>query len=91
MRGHNRPLVYQIFQHLLNPTGNDQVVRVTAGRQLRNAIIPFEFTAEGFQPYADTTITRLIDLIKEVELNETKQALLDTLSSIVLRMEHRVS
>ena len=89
--GLDRSLVYQIFQHLLNPSGNDQVVRVTAGRQLKNVMDPFEFTAEGFKPYASTTITRLMKLIKEVELTETKWALLDTLSVIVLKMERHVS
>ncbi len=89
--GLDRPLVYQIFQHLLDPVGNDRVVRVTAGRQLKNIIDPFEFTAEGFNPYANTTITRLMALIEQVELTETKRALLDTLSVIVLKMEHHVS
>ena len=89
--GLDRPLVYQIFQHLLDPDGNDQVVRVTAGRQLKNVIDPFEFTAEQFNPYADTIITRLMKLIEQVELTETKRALIDTLSVIVLKMERHVS
>lgn len=89
--GLDRPLVYQIFQHLLDPNSNDQVVQVTAGRQMKNVIDPFEFTAEGFQPYANTTIKRLMGLIEQVELTETKRALLDTLSVIVLKMEHHVS
>ncbi|KAL8831886.1 MAG: hypothetical protein Q9191_000599 [Dirinaria sp. TL-2023a] len=88
--GLDRPLVYQIFQHLLDPDGNDQVVRVTAGRQLKNVIDPFEFTAEHFSPYAAKTITRLMILIKEVELTETKRALIDTLSVIVLKMERHI-
>ena len=89
--GLDRPLVYQIFQHLLDPDGNDQVVRVTAGRQLRNVIDPFEFTADGFNPYANTTITRLMKLIEQVELPETKRALLGTLSVIISRMNQHVS
>jgi len=89
--GLDRPLVYQIFQHLLDPSSNDQVVRVTAGRQLKNVIDPFEFTVEGFTPYADVTIKRLMKLVEQVELTETKRALLDTLSVIVLKMESHVS
>jgi len=89
----NRPLVYQIFQHLLDKSDplNDQVVRITAGRQLKNVVDPFEFDAEQFIPYASETIGRLMALIREVELEDTKLALLNTLSVIVVRMEHHVN
>jgi len=89
----NRPLVYQIFQHLLdrNDPLNDLVVRITAGRQLKNIVDPFEFDAERFMPYASEIIGRLMALIEEVELEETKLALLNTLSVIIVRMEHHVS
>lgn len=88
--GLDRPLVYQIFQHLLDAQGNDQVVRVTAGRQLKHIIDPFEFSADVFNPYAHAIITRLMKLIEEVELTETKRALIETLSIIVLKMERDV-
>lgn len=90
--GLNRPLVYQIFQHLLDKEEqlNDQVVRVTAGRQLKNAINPFEFTAEPFMPYVPNILGRLMALIKEVELPDTKMALLTTISVIVTKMEQHV-
>lgn len=89
----NRPLVYEIFRHLLDKDDrlNDQVVRVTAGRNLHNVIDPFEFTAEGFKPYAPAILDRLMALIQEVELPETKMALLNTISIIVVKMEHHVS
>lgn len=91
--GLDRPLVYEIFQHLLdrNDPLNDQVVRITAGRQLKNVVDPFEFNAKQFKPYASKTIGGLMELIEEVELPETKLALLNTLSVIVVRMEHHVS
>lgn len=91
--GLNRPLVYQIFQYLLDKSDqcNDEVVRVTAGRQLKNIIDPFEFKAEDFMPFAPTTLSRLMALIKEVELAETKMALLNTISVIVVKMENHVS
>ncbi len=90
--GLNRTLVYQIFQHLLdnNDRLNDQVVRVTAGRQLHNVIDPFEFTAEGFMPFAPPILSSMMALIQEVELPETKLALLRTLSLIVIKMEDKV-
>jgi hypothetical protein len=90
--GLNRPLVYQIFQHLLDKGDalNDQVVRVTAGRQLKNVIDPFEFAAEPFMPYTPVILGRLMQLVEEVELSETKMALLSTLNVIVTKMEHHV-
>lgn len=88
----NRPLVYQIFQHLLDGEDplNDEVVRVTAGRQIKHIIEPFEFTAEAFQPYLPNIIERLMGLIYEVNLPETKMALVGTISVIVTKMEQRV-
>ncbi|MCJ1358736.1 MAG: hypothetical protein MMC33_008736 [Icmadophila ericetorum] len=91
--GLNRPLVYQIFQYLLDKSdeSNDEVVRVTAGRQLKNIIDPFEFKAEDFMPFATTTLSRLMALIEEVELAETKMALLNTISVIVVKMERHIT
>ena len=90
--GLNRPLVYQIFQHLLDKRDqlNDQVVRVTAGRQLKNVVDPFEFTAEPFMPYVPNILSSLMMLIEEVELPDTKLALLNTISVIVTKMEQNV-
>ena len=86
-------MVYQIFQHLLNKDDklNDVVVRVTAGRQLKNVVDPFEFTAESFIPYATGILGALMSLIEEVDLSETKMALLNTISVIVVKMEHYIS
>ena len=91
--GLNRPLVYQIFQHLLDKNDhlNDQVVRVTAGRQLNNVVDPFEFSAEPFMPYAAPILHSLMTLIQELELPDTKIRLLSTVSTIVIKMERRIS
>ncbi|KAL9124942.1 MAG: hypothetical protein Q9217_005789 [Psora testacea] len=90
--GLNRPLVYGIFQHLLDEGDqlNDEVVRVTAGRQLYNVIDPFEFTAELFAPFAPQILNKLLALIGDVQLPETKLALLQTLSLIVVKMERLI-
>lgn len=87
-----KPIVYQIYQHLLDPsdTLNDLVVRVTAGRKFKACADEWEFKAENFMPYAPDTLNRLMGLIKEVELPETKMALLNTISVIVERLEHHV-
>lgn len=90
----SRPLVYQIFQHLLTKDGqplNDQVVRVTAGRQLKSIADDWEFKAEGFLPYAEAILGSLMQLIDETELTETKMALLNTISVIVERLEHNIT
>ncbi|KAL8901876.1 MAG: hypothetical protein Q9207_004980 [Kuettlingeria erythrocarpa] len=91
--GLDRPLVYQIFQHLLDRRDpmNDIVVRITAGRQLKNIIMPFEFTITGFEPYCATILGHLMALIEEVELTETKLALLNTLSTLVQSAEDGIN
>ena len=87
-----RSLVYQIFQYLLNPASplNDQVVRVTAGRQLNNVANDWEFKAQAFMPFAESILTNLMHLIQEVELSETKMALLTTISTLVERLEQSI-
>jgi hypothetical protein len=70
---------------------NDQVVRVTAGRKFREIADEWEFNADNFLPYAPVTLERLMALVQEVELPETKMALLNTISIIVERLEHNVS
>lgn len=85
-------LIYGIFQYLLNKndTWNDQVVRVTAGRQLHNVVDPLEFDATQFSTFASSIVEALVSLIEEVELTETKLALLNTLSLIVTKLELHV-
>jgi hypothetical protein len=87
-----KAIVYQIFQHLLdkNDPLNDQVVRVTAGRKFYEVANEWEFKADNFLPYAPLTLDRLMALIQEAELPETKMALLNTISIIVERLEHHV-
>ncbi|KAL8800375.1 MAG: hypothetical protein Q9182_005230 [Xanthomendoza sp. 2 TL-2023] len=91
--GLDRPQVYQIFQHLLDKSSprNDLIVRITAGRQLKNIIIPFEFKFEEFKPYTATILYRLLALIEEVELSETKLALLNTLTVLIQSVEIQIA
>lgn len=88
----SRPLVYQIFQHLLdkNDPLNDQVVRVTTGKQFKHVANEWEFDAKTFLPFAPQIISAIMALIEEVELTETKMALLNTISVVVERMDHLV-
>ncbi|KAF7513857.1 hypothetical protein GJ744_006471 [Endocarpon pusillum] len=87
----NKPVVYQVFARLLRVDElNDQVVRVTAGRQLRPVLEPFEFAYDEFAPYATTIFQSLMVLIRETELVETKMALLETVRVAVHKMEAHV-
>ncbi|KAF2872849.1 armadillo-type protein [Massariosphaeria phaeospora] len=87
-----KPIVYQIYQHLLdkNDPLNDHVVRVTAGRRFREVADEWEFSADNFLPYAPTILDRLMALVQEVELPETKMGLLNTISSVVERLDHHI-
>jgi hypothetical protein len=89
----NRPLVYQIFQHMLKKEDetNDYVVRVTAARQFKAVIDDFAFEVEGFLPYAPDILGRFMALIQEVENTETKLAILETIRALVVRLEKHVS
>ncbi|KNG45188.1 importin 11 [Stemphylium lycopersici] len=93
MAQEKKPIVYQIFQHLLdkNDPLNDQVVRITAGRKFHAVADEWEFKADAFLPYSQVTLDRLMALVQEVELPETKMALLNTISLIVERMEHHIT
>ncbi|RMY50678.1 hypothetical protein D0863_14812 [Hortaea werneckii] len=88
-----RHLVFQIFQHLLGKEDqlNDQVVRVTAGRQFAKIVDDWETKAEDLLPYVDAILNRLMQTIEEVESTETKMALLNTISCLVERMDHAIS
>ncbi|KAJ4363912.1 hypothetical protein N0V83_009364 [Neocucurbitaria cava] len=88
-----KPIVYQIYQHLLDKSDplNDQVVRVTAGRKFKDVADEWEFQADTFLPYAPIMLDRLMALVQEVELPETKMALLNTISVIVERLEHHIT
>ena len=89
----NRPLVFEIFRHLMkkDDPNNDEVVRITAARQLKYIADDFEFVPELFQPYASDLLAQLIDLLQEVDTDDTKLAILSTVRVIINRMDTLVS
>ncbi|CAN9240504.1 unnamed protein product [Alternaria alternata] len=93
MAKEKKPIVYQIFQHLLDKSDpmNDQVVRITAGRKFHAVADEWEFQADAFLPYSQLMLDRLMALVQEVELPETKMALLNTISLVVYRLEHHIT
>lgn len=88
----DRRAIYQIFTHLLSKSDelNDVVVRVTAGRQLRLVLEPFEFNQADFAPFAASIFQNLMSLIQETELSETKMALLETVRVAVSKLEGHI-
>jgi hypothetical protein len=89
----NRTIVYQIFQHILDKDDplNDLVVRITAGKQFKNVIDDWDLEIEHFVPYLPGTLGRIMALIEEVELAETKMTLLNIVSIVVGRLGRHVS
>ncbi|KAK0731359.1 armadillo-type protein [Lasiosphaeris hirsuta] len=88
-----RLVVYDIFRHLLqaNNPHNDEVVRITAARQFKWIADDFEFVGEAFVPYAADFFNLLISLLQEVENDETKLAILETVRVIVNRMDSHIA
>lgn len=88
----SRPLIFDIFRHLLNDKDeiNDQVVRLTAARQLKEIAEDFEFSGELFAPYAPDILPQVINLLPEVSVEDTQQALYETLRLCIQRMEEHV-
>lgn len=88
----DRVAVYQIFTHLLSKDDsfNDHVVRVTAGRQLRMVLEPFEFKYDDFAPCATQILSSVMLLTAETELSETKMALLETVRVAVTKLEGHI-
>lgn len=91
----NRPLIYEIFRHFLNPEDgtNDAVVQLTAARELSNVMSTMPSTPEGplqFAPFAVDIVTRLLTLIDNAEHDETKLAILSTMREIVSKMDEKV-
>lgn len=89
----SRPLVYEIFQHLFKKEDalNDEVVRISAGRQLANIVNDWDFEADRFLPYAETILTKVMQLVEEVASTDTKMALLNTLSVVVERLDSKIT
>ncbi|KAK0734323.1 armadillo-type protein [Lasiosphaeria miniovina] len=89
----SRAVVYGLFRHLMNPDDkhNDEVVRITSARQFKHIVDDFGFDAEAFLPYASDYFNLLTGLLQEVDSDEAKLALLETLRLIVTRMDEHVS
>lgn len=63
---------------------------MTAGKQFRTVADAWNFRPDTFAPFASSILSALIDLIQEVDLIETKMALLSTVTALVERLEKQV-
>lgn len=88
-----KPLVYEIFNMLLDPSIelNTQSVRITAGKRLHDVVDAMYFRQTAFAPFTASIMSRLLDLIRSVELAETKMAILHTVSTIISQMDQAVN
>ncbi|KUI70808.1 Importin-11 [Cytospora mali] len=88
----SRPLIFEIYRHLLNDKDeiNDEVVRLTAARQLKEVADDFGFPGDIFATYAPDILPQIINLLQEVVVEDTKQALFETLRVCIQRMEEHV-
>ncbi|CAK7206557.1 hypothetical protein SEUCBS139899_009353 [Sporothrix eucalyptigena] len=82
-------LVYAMYASLLkkDDPNNDEVVRLTAARQLKSTVDELQFRAALFEPFAGDVFSSMIDLLQEVESDETKLAVLGTMQTFIQRME----
>lgn len=88
----SRPLIFDIYRHLLNDKdeNNDEVVRLTAARQLKEVADDFEFSGQLFSTYAPDILPQIINLLQEVVVEDTRQALFETMRVCIQRMEEHV-
>lgn len=88
----SRPLIFDVYRHLLNDKDeiNDEVVRLTAARQLKDIADDFEFKGDLFATYAPDILPQIINLLQEAVVEDTKQALFETLRVCIQRMEEHV-
>lgn len=88
----SRPLIFEIYRHLLNDKDeiNDEVVRLTAARQLKEVADDFGFPGDIFATYAPDILPQIINLLQDVVVEDTKQALFETLRVCIQRMEEHV-
>lgn len=88
-----RPTVYDIYRHLLNKDdpANDTVVRITAGRQIKWLAAEFNFDPEPFLPYVRDILASLVGLMTELEIDEPKIGLLETIRMYVDGMGKHVA
>ncbi len=88
-----RPLVYQIFENLLDPSqpGNDLVVALTATRHMKTVIDDYSFKPELFLPFGEKIFAHLINLITNVPSVESKMMILNTIRITAVRLEEHIT
>lgn len=80
-----RPLVYGECLQLMRRE-EDMTVRLAASAALMSTIDDFDFVAEEFQPFLETSFALLFGLLKEAKECETKMNVLNIMSLIIDKM-----
>ena len=82
-----RNSIYKFLDELLdfNQVANDKVVRLTACIVLKHMLSDWEFRKSAFKPYLESTTTRSLTLLKQLELTESKKIVLEVISLLVER------
>lgn len=88
----NKAMVYEIYRYLTDPNDslNDEVVCITAARNLQIVVDEYEFVTEAFLPFAADTLSNLVSLLKMAALDDTKEVLLVTIAATIARMDTAV-
>ncbi|KAM9881391.1 hypothetical protein VD0002_g8405 [Verticillium dahliae] len=89
----SRAIVYGIFRHFMDPNaeGNDIVVLISAARNLQMIVDELDFSVDNFVPHAPHILEQLTQLIRNVSVDETRLALLETMRLVVTRLEAHVT
>lgn len=85
----SRSIIYGMFRHFLNTEDpdNDVVVLVTAARNLQMILDDLDFDAQTFAPHAQSILQALTKLTNDLNHDETRLAVLETIRIAVIRLE----
>lgn len=85
-----RPMVYAECLQLMRPE-EDMTVRLAASAALMSTIDDFDFVAEEFQPFLESSFALLFGLLKGAAECETKMNVLNIMSLIIDKMNECIS
>lgn len=84
----NRVKIYQLLLSFLDSNdkiNNDKVLQLSTAQTLKNVIEEWDFNKQDFAPYSSQFIEKLLNLLNQMELTESKVFILNSLNSILER------
>jgi hypothetical protein len=90
---YQRELICSIFNGLLDKDDplNNLVVRIAAGRHFAKFVDAWGTVPHHLTPQVDVLLPRLLILIQNVELTETKMAVLNSVSVMIAKLDHEIT